>query len=219
MRTRTLRSTLASLLLAGCTADFFVGPEAGGSSGMDASSSASDQSTTANDPTTGAGVTTEGTTEAPDPTLGDTTTSSSTDGGEATGPSTSSSSGSAETESLPNCNVETAKLCEAGLPTCWWTGELCMENPCDVGGELDCLAEAPDCAWEAGNCIPSGCTEEAECSPLELAVCEATKGCMVVLEQCYALACVPCGEIDNPATCQDLPNCAYDELRGACLPQ
>ncbi len=60
---------------------------------------------------------------------------------------------------------------------------------------------------------------ETECSGLEIELCGMTKGCVEVLEMCFSLVCAPCTEVDDPKLCAELPNCAYNEGREACLPQ
>lgn len=217
----------ALCLTSGCTADFFVGPEGGGSSSSGGSNDADPSSATA-DPltTTGpdGGTTQVSTTQEPEP-----TTSSSTDPSTTTAPETTDDTevGSAETdgeaggdtEDPGDCIVKEGRSCEAAFPTCLWDGEECAVNLCDVGGEKACLTEAPDCIWEGGGCIPSECTQEAECSVLDPGPCEKARGCVLQGEQCFTPACVPCAEVDNITTCNELPNCTYNEGREACLPQ
>ncbi len=226
MRALVLVPALA-LAPAACTADFFVGPLEGSSStaaGTDDSDPSS--ATTAPLSTTGEGMSTTQAPTTQDPEL---TTSSTTDESSTTGAETSerttldteSTTGEAtgDTEEPQDCIPKDAPACEEAFPTCLWNGEECTVNLCNVGGEKACLTEAPECIWEGGGCIPSECNEEAECSVLEPAACEKTKGCVLVAEMCFTPPCVPCTEVEAIPACNELPNCAYNEGREACLPQ
>ena len=226
------RWTIALLLAAsGCTADFFVGPEEAGSSGPQPSTTngmpdddGGPAGPTSSDPdptTTGSPdpSTTSGTTSA-DPT-GDTQTETDGKTSDTTEPETSSSTTAmtGETEEPGDCVSKSAEPCELAFPTCLWDGENCSVNGCNVEGELDSLELSPECSWQEGACVPSGCEMETECSGLDIELCGMTKGCVEVIEMCFSLACAPCTEVDNPKLCAELPNCAYNEGREACLPQ
>lgn len=226
------RCMLATLLCTmGCTADFFVGPEAGSSGAADPTSEGMPNddggpggpTSSTPDPTT---------TGTPDPTTTDETTSAETavatasesdTGSTTTGTSAetdaSTTAVSGETEEPEDCVRKDAAQCELAFPTCLWDGETCTFNPCLMEDELACLETSPECFWVEGACIPSGCELEAECSPLEFEVCVKTKGCVSVIDMCFSTACVPCNEVDDPKLCAELPNCAYNEGRAACLPQ
>lgn len=212
--------------LAGCTADFFVGPAGGGSStsqGQDATGSSSQTSVAPGTTGDGTGTTAGPTTQDPElttsSTTDETTTASETD--ETTAGSTASTTGepTGETEEPADCVEKEGPACEEAFPTCLWNGEACTPNLCDVGGERNCLTEAPECIWDGGGCVPSECGEEAECSALEPGPCEKAKGCVLVGESCFTPTCVPCSEVETALACNELPNCDYNEGREACLPQ
>ncbi len=215
-----------SLAAGGCTADFFVGPLDGGSSttqGPDDSGVSSMTSAPASTTADGSSTTQAATTVGPDATTSSATASTTTSGqtSEDTVLSTegSTTAASTDTEEPADCIPKEAPACEEAFPSCLWNGEACTVNLCNVGGEKACLTETPDCIWEGGGCIPSQCGEEAECSVLEPGPCETAKGCVLIGVMCFTPPCVPCGEVDDILTCNELPNCIYNELREACLPQ
>ncbi len=225
------RHALALLLTAsGCTADFFVGPQEAGSSGSETSSTNAmpadegpgGSTSSQPDPTTprtSDPVTSDGTT-SDDPTLAS-ASETETDGksSETTDPGASASTTSmtGETEEPGDCVTKDARPCELAFPICLWDGENCSVNECNIEGELDCLEFSPECVWQEGACIPSGCEMETECSGLDIELCGMTKGCVGGLEMCFSLACAPCTEVEDPKLCAELPNCAYNEGREACL--
>ncbi len=228
--TRVALACLLALPSLGCTADFFVGPEA-----TDGSTSAATEDdgegpgdpSTADPPTT-TGETLGSTTLEPTTTTEDTldppdTSTTTGEESDTLEPSTSSSTTepttAGETEEPQDCIPKDVESCEVAYPACLWTGEACVINECNVaGGEKECLPLNPECAWEGDGCIPTGCSDEAECSPLEPGVCVKTPGCIVFFEQCFALECVPCGEVKDIKLCNELPACGYNKLREACLP-
>jgi hypothetical protein len=224
-------AVLFLLATVGCTADFFVGPTEAGSSGgqgpasegmpdddggpggptsdmPDPGTTGMTTPDTSEDMTsTGPTLTTEGDTESPTGDSSDLETSSSTTA--ATG----------ETEEPGDCVSKDAEPCELAFPVCLWDGEACEANPCHVeAGERACLELSPECIWEEGGCIPSGCEMETECSGLDIELCGMTKGCIDVIDTCFAIACAPCTEVDNPKLCAELPNCTYNEGLEACQP-
>lgn len=232
---KRLGVTTLAFALAGCTADFFVGPTEGGSSTSQGSGATGSSSQTSVGPSTtqdgtsttqdGTSTTQASTTQAPEFTTSSTTdeatTAADTDTDEGTASTTGTTTGepTGETEEPADCIPKNGPACEEAFPNCLWTGEACTLNPCDVGDERNCLGEAPECIWAGGGCVPSGCDEEAECGGLEPAPCEEAKGCLLVGVSCFIPACVPCGEIEDPLDCDELPNCAFNEGREACLPQ
>lgn len=222
-----MRASLLALAVAvsGCTADFFVGPEVDASTGANASTSADDDDDAGGPTTDGPdpGTTSTanpGTTE--DATSADpTSTTQGDEDGTTRDPESSSSSGGrgGETEEPSDCLRKEVDSCELAFPVCLWDGESCTINECDAAEESQCLEFAPECIWEETSCVPSDCEFEAECSELEVGLCGKTKGCVEVLETCFSLACAPCTEVVDPKLCTELPNCAYNEKREACLPQ
>ncbi|MGH1342193.1 MAG: hypothetical protein ACRBN8_11605 [Nannocystales bacterium] len=231
-RCRTVPLLVVVLNPLGCTADFFVGPIEGSSSTTQGPDD-TDGSSMPTFPTTtsGDGLSTTRASTTPDPELTtsstsdesatsdiDTETETETETSEDTALDTESST-VGDTEDPEDCTPKEAPACEEAFPGCLWNGEECTVNLCNVGGEEACLFEAPECIWEGGGCIPSECAKEAECSALDPGPCEKAKGCMALEEQCFALACVPCMEVLSVPICDELPNCAYNEGREACLPQ
>ena len=215
-----------ALAPAACTADFFVGPLEGSSSTAEAPDDSDPSSvTSASLSTTGSGSsTTQTPTTQPELTTSSTSDPSTTtaaETGDNTGLSTESTSGAGtgDTEAPADCVPKQAPACEEAFPACLWNGEECTVNPCNVGGQKACLTEAPECIWEAGGCIPSGCNEEVECSVLAPGPCEIAEGCILIGATCFTPLCVPCLEVKDIVTCDELPSCAYNEGREACLPQ
>jgi len=209
---------------AACTADFFVGPLGGSSKTAEDSGDSGPSSATSAPPgTTGddASTTQTPTTQDPDLSTSSTSGESTTTGAETTEGTTLSteSTTGTSTEEPADCIPKGAPACEEAFPGCLWNGEECTVNLCNVGDQKTCLTEAPECIWEGGGCIPSECGEETECGALEPAACEKTKGCVLVGLVCFVPACVPCAEVESIPVCNDLPNCAYNEGREACLPQ
>lgn len=215
-----------ALALAGCTADFFVGPSEGSSStseGQGATGSGSQTSVTPGTTGGGAGTTGSPTTQDPELTTSSTTDEPTTDPetDEETGSTTANTTGepTGETEEPADCVEKDGPACGEAFPSCLWNGEACTPNLCDIGDEKACLTEAPDCIWDGGGCVPSECGEETECDGLEPGPCEEAEGCVLAGESCFTPACVPCGEVADAIACNELPNCDYNEGREACLPQ
>jgi len=232
MNARALSSTpaavaaLALAMLTGCTADFFVGPSEGSTSGpgsTDASDGApessadpdtneptGDDSTTSAPETNGPATDTQTTEEPPSD------TSSST--GETTEGRETAEETAEDTEAPFDCITEDPELCELAFPECLWSGETCFTNLCNVGDEKACILEDPECVWERGGCVPNPCLEESECTALEPKACDMTKGCVDLFTECFSVECVPCQEVEDPKLCIELPGCEYNELREACQP-
>lgn len=232
--TRLRSPALALLALVGqlgCTADFFVGPEPGGSSSggeVDPTTTTAGASTAP--PTTDAPEDDDGpsggTTASP-PASSSSTTSADSEGvsaGEATETEGESdptgdptTEGESDTTGEGDCKAADAEICEAAFPVCLWQEEVCSPNPCHTDeGEAVCLSEAPDCAWEGEVCLPTDCVFEAECSELEPGLCEETKGCVLVGKSCFSLECAPCDLVENVMLCNELPACTYNEKLKSC---
>lgn len=224
------RGWLALALLCGCTTDFFVGPDAAGTSSGGAQEPPSE--TDDPDPSTSGppDADTTGTSIPDDPTpspetatgtSGTDTTGSTTGDGDPTNPGESDpgTAGEGETRGETSddpCAVEDETACLEAGPACTWDGRICTSNPCDAEGPESCQGRGEACLWTGEACIENPC-ETDPCIDLPMKDCLEAPGCVALEGFCALDLCVPCGEVIDVEQCDALPLCAYSELDEACV--